>query len=83
LIGPHGAGLTNLLYCGQKSKIGEIAVNGVFPHYLGMAHQSGHSFQRFLASKAGEQDKQDMVVDVAGFEQWLDLHFKNTSTIEH
>jgi hypothetical protein len=73
LIGPHGAGLTNLLYCAPNSKIGEIAVDGVFPHYLGMAHQSGHSFQRFMATKAGEDD---MVVDAASFQQWLELHFQ-------
>jgi hypothetical protein len=73
LIGPHGAGLTNLLYCGQQSKIGEIALDGVFPHYLGMARQAGHSFQRFMASKAGEQD---MVVNVKDFGRWLDANFK-------
>jgi len=72
LVGPHGGGLTNLLFCPQKSKIGEIAVDGVFPHYSGMAQQSGHLFHRLMVSKAGPQD---MVVDVAIFEQWLRLHF--------
>jgi len=72
LVGPHGGGLTNLLFCPQKSKIGEIAVDGVFPHYSGMAQQSGHLFHRLMVSKAGAQD---MVVDVAIFEQWLRLHF--------
>jgi capsular polysaccharide biosynthesis protein len=72
LVGPHGGGLTNLMFCAQKSKIGEIAVDGVFPHYLGMAQQSGHLFHRLMVSKAGPQD---MVVDVAIFEQWLRLHF--------
>lgn len=73
LIGPHGAGLTNLLYCVPGSSIGEIAVSGVFPHYLGMARQMGHSFQRFAANPAGAQD---MVVDPGEFRKWLESNFK-------
>lgn len=69
LIGPHGAGLTNLLYCNADSIIGEIAVEGVFPFYLGMARQMGHNYQRFTSEKA---DGQDMTVDVGKFGKWLD-----------
>ncbi len=72
LIGPHGAGLTNLLYCHPESKIGEIATNDVFPHYLGMARQMGHSFFRLTAERKGE----DLIVSVNDFQSWLEANFK-------
>jgi capsular polysaccharide biosynthesis protein len=49
VIGAHGAGLTNLIYCSPGSFVGEIHVNGVPPAYLVMSRQLGMRFSRFEA----------------------------------
>ncbi|MEP3477684.1 MAG: glycosyltransferase family 61 protein [Fuerstiella sp.] len=68
MIGAHGAGLTNLLYCDQGVTIGEIANIDVFPFYLGMARQLGHQYMRFTANKSIDEK---LEVDVDEFEKWL------------
>jgi capsular polysaccharide biosynthesis protein len=70
MVGVHGAGLTNLIYCSPGSYIGEIHAGFVFPHYLVTARQFGLRFSRFEADPAGESDI-DMRVNAAAFRAWL------------
>jgi hypothetical protein len=64
--------MINLLYCAKGSKIGEIGMTGVFPHYLSIARQVGHSFYRFVADKT---EHGDLILNVNSFHSWLVNHF--------
>jgi hypothetical protein len=72
MIGAHGAGLTNLMYCKPNSFVGEIRINGVPPAYLVMARQLGMRFSRFEASTVAiKRGQVDMRVDTAAFREWI------------
>jgi hypothetical protein len=72
IIGVHGAGLTNLMYCKPSSFVGEIRINGVPPAYLVMARQLGMRFSRFEArTVAIKRGQADMRVDTAAFREWI------------
>jgi len=57
LMGPHGAGLVNMMFIGHKnSHITEItAQSNTVPCYLVLARQLGHSFRRIHALPLGER----------------------------
>jgi hypothetical protein len=68
IIGGHGAGLTNLIYCMPDSFVGEIYIDGVPPAYLVMSQQLGMRFDRFKANVlAVERSEIDMQVNPAAF----------------
>ena len=71
IIGGHGAGLTNLIYCMAGSFVGEIYIDGVPPAYLVMSKQLGMRFNRFKATLVVEQSRVDMQVDPAAFKKWM------------
>jgi hypothetical protein len=72
IIGGHGAGLTNLMYCKPNSFVGEIRTHSVPPAYLVMARQLGMRFSRFEAiTPALERGQLDMRVDAAAFSRWV------------
>ena len=70
MVGVHGAGLTNLMYCAPGSYIGEIYTGRVFPHYLVTARQLGLSFGRFEADPAAGSGS-DLQVNPAAFRKWI------------
>jgi hypothetical protein len=79
ILGGHGAGLTNLIYCTPNSFVGEIHIDGVPPAYLVLSQQLGMRFSRFKAIALEIEGGQvDMRVDPAAFRKWLgdclDLH---------
>ncbi len=72
IIGGHGAGLTNLIYCMPDSFVGEIRIDGVPPAYLVMSQQLGMHFSGFNANTlAIERSQVDMQVNVAAFRKWI------------
>ena len=72
IIGGHGAGLTNLIYCMPGSFVGEIHIDGVPPAYLVMSRQLGMRFSRFKADiLAIGRGQVDMRVNTAAFGQWI------------
>jgi capsular polysaccharide biosynthesis protein len=72
MVGAHGAGLTNLIYCTPNSLAGEIYVDGVPPVYLVLSQQLGMRFRRFKANTLEiERDQGEMYVNPAAFGRWL------------
>jgi hypothetical protein len=72
VVGAHGAGLTNLVYCMPGSHVGEIYTGRVPPAYLVMSRQLGMRFSRFEADNAsGNRNEIDMRIDGARFSQWV------------
>lgn len=72
IIGAHGAGLTNLMYCTTNSFVGEIRIDGVPPAYLVMSRQLRMRFSRFEANMlATERERLDMQVNAAAFKDWI------------
>jgi capsular polysaccharide biosynthesis protein len=69
VLGPHGAGLINMIFCNEATRVGEIIAIPDNPCYLSMAHQLGFTFRRFTASSAGSKPGfGDMIVDPKQFE---------------
>jgi hypothetical protein len=72
VVGAHGAGLTNLVYCMSGSHVGEIYAGRVPPAYLVMSRQLGMRFSRFEANiVAVERSLVDMQVNAAAFREWI------------
>jgi hypothetical protein len=72
IIGGHGAGLINLIYCMPDSFVGEVYLDGVPPAYLVMSRQLGMRFSRFEANIAAiERGQVDMQVKPAAFRRWI------------
>jgi hypothetical protein len=72
IIGGHGAGLTNLIYCMPDSFVGEIHADRVPPAYLVMSRQLGMRFSRFEADMlAVGRSRVDMRVNTAAFRKWI------------
>ena len=81
IIGAHGAGLTNLMYCLPGSLIGEVHMDGVPPAYLVMSRQLGMRFSRFEASVLSvERSRSDVQVDPAAFKAWIYDCFRSSRT---
>jgi Glycosyltransferase 61 len=73
VIGGHGAGLTNLIYCRPNSFVGEIHIDGVPPAYLVMSRQLGMRFSRFKAKTLEiERSQVDMHADATAFRKWIE-----------
>lgn len=60
VIGPHGAGLTNSFFCEEKTKVCEIAIDGVPPCYLVACKGLNLDFARLSASSVGSDHNSDM-----------------------
>jgi hypothetical protein len=72
IIGAHGAGLTNLIYCMPDSFVGEIRFDSVPPAYLVMSRQLGMHFSQFEADPVVAGANQiDMQVSPAAFKKWI------------
>jgi hypothetical protein len=72
LVGPHGAGLTNLLFVNSPGRIGEIAGQGGVPCYSFMSRQLGHKFSRLIVEQEqGKGFHGDYIVDPEAFDKWL------------
>jgi len=72
IIGAHGAGLTNLIYCMPDSFVGEIRFDSVPPAYLVMSRQLGMHFSSFEADAVVAGESQiDMQVNPAAFKKWI------------
>ena len=72
IIGGHGAGLINLIYCMPNSFVGEVYLDGAPPAYLVMSRQFGMRFSRFEANiVAVESGQVDMRVDLTAFGTWI------------
>jgi len=72
VIGAHGAGLTNLIYCDPGSYVGEINIGSVFSHYLVMARQLEIHFSGFEADPVPTGRSQiDMQVNPPAFRKWI------------
>ncbi len=71
VIGPHGAGLVNTIFCCQGSNVGEINAASN-PCYLAIANQLGLNFSRFGAICADSMNsRENMKVDLDVFAQEL------------
>jgi len=72
IVGVHGGGLINLIYCLPGSRVGEIYSGRVFPHYLVTARQLGMQFSRFEADPVPIGDSQiDIQVNPTAFNKWI------------
>lgn len=60
IIGPHGAGLINMIYVPNKIPIVEISTFPTVPVYFVMAKQLGHTFNRLYAKPLLSQGVLDM-----------------------
>lgn len=75
IIGPHGAGLTNVIYSQEGCFLGEIGLEGFTVHFLVMARQLGMRFAQFRADAVrlpGEWGNAfDLRVNTNSFSRWL------------
>ena len=66
IVGPHGAGLTNMLFAPQGTRIVELfGTATVMPHYYYMAKALENPYQYLVGTAEKTQDS-DFAVDVAG-----------------
>lgn len=48
LVSPHGAGLTNMIFCRPGIQVVELLGRHVYPYYYGLASACGHSYLSVL-----------------------------------
>lgn len=77
IIGPHGAGLTNMIYSPCEINVAEIAFHPVVPCYIIMARQLGHCFSRLQAIPTEDRQFDDMNLDAEKLKSWLKVNFYN------
>jgi Glycosyltransferase 61 len=72
IVGGHGAGLTNLIYCESGSLVGEIYIEGVPPAYLVMSRQLDMRFSRFKADTLQiDRNQVEAHVNTGDFGKWI------------
>ncbi len=84
VMGPHGAGLTNILWCKPGTAVLEYFSNGYFPpYYYYLSHLLSLSYGCFvdkttqaLDSEAFDNKKKDIRIDI----DWLENHLSKTLT---
>lgn len=72
VAGPHGAGLTNILYAPTGVQVAEIAHFSGFSHYIVLSKQLGHHFTRLRALPLEGNQADDMEADSQQLIRWLD-----------
>jgi hypothetical protein len=83
MIGAHGAGLINLIYCMPGSRVGEIYMGRIPPAYFMMSRQLGMHFSRFEADNAsGNRNETDMRIDGARFSEWVATCFAHLDCVQ-
>ena len=75
MIGMHGAGLTNAIFCQEGAVIGEISNGLPVPCYSVLARQLGHDFHRLSLEQKGSDENIDIAIDVDIFSDWIDRMF--------
>jgi len=71
IVGPHGAGLVNTMFCKEKTKVCEVAPPRVPPCYLISCQGLGLDFTRMFANPLSEGQDTDMDLDVAKLAEYL------------
>lgn len=72
LVGPHGAGLTNLMFCERGCKIGEIGFEGSYRHFKSMARHFGHDYYFMESAPVGLDEPTSLLhVDPQRLARWL------------
>src|SRR5690606_5188706 len=63
LIGIHGAGLTNMIFCKQKLKVLEIfPPNNIPPHYYWLATNWGFEYNAIMGESNGKIENVPMTI---------------------
>jgi capsular polysaccharide biosynthesis protein len=70
VVGPHGAGLTNLLFAERAGLIELHPAASIFPHYYLLCLALGHEY-RYLCGTGADRNS-DFIVDVARLEKFVD-----------
>ena len=73
IIGPHGSGLTNMIYAAPGTPVLELfSVENIRRHYWALAHECGLPYH-FQTGKSvlGKLSDPDMRIDPAGVEAWI------------
>lgn len=69
IIGPHGAGLTNMIYSTNASVVDMFTNEGANEHFFVLANELDHSYEFVLCEPADDDDSpprhKDMIADVA------------------
>ncbi len=76
LVAPHGAGLTNMMFCAEGTKVVEIAsLNFPNPNFYAVAAAMGHSYYLVPAEDHGDRPplEKDMSVPIQGLREVLDM----------
>ena len=55
IMGPHGAGLMNMIFALDRAAIWEIVPKVASPHYIVLARQLGYQFQRIYAEPVSDK----------------------------
>ncbi|MBS1302164.1 glycosyltransferase family 61 protein [Loktanella sp. SALINAS62] len=76
VVAPHGAGLTNVMFCAEGTHVVEIASpNFPNPNFYAVASAMGHPYYLIGAKEHGDVEplKRDLTLDPARLEKVLDM----------
>ncbi len=73
VVGPHGAGLTNILFSESVGVIELHPTHAIMPHYFYLARSMGHRYQHLCANEQGRHSSFE--VDISALTQALELLF--------
>ena len=71
VVAPHGAGLTNILYCQDIDLIELHPTPAIMPHYYYMTCAMGHRYRALCANEVGRHSS--FAVDVAALAAMLEI----------